>query len=258
MKKHKLKVGIYGFTGCAGDQLTILHSEDELLDFFSSVEIKSFLMAQRINKEENLDIALIEGSITTQEQKEKLKEIASRTKIVVAIGICSCYGGIQSMKLGLGGWENRFKKVYGKTEISLTTAFESQPIDSFVKVDYYIPGCPIEKNQFLKAFSRIINGNPPELYRFPVCTECKWKENECLLLKDILCLGPLTAGGCGAVCPSYNLPCAGCWGPYEEANLTSEYYLLLEKGFSPEEIIRKFRNFGGKKIIEYFKNLKRK
>ena len=153
MKNNKLKIGIYGFTGCAGDQLTILHSEDELLNFFSAVSVTSFLMAQRNNKEENLDIALIEGSITTQEQREKLEEIASRTQTIVAIGICACYGGIQSMKLGLGSWQKRFKNIYKQNQVLLTSAFESQPIDSFIKVDFYIPGCPIDKHQFLKAFS---------------------------------------------------------------------------------------------------------
>ena len=255
MKESKLKVGVYGFTGCAGDQLTIVHSEDELLDFFRSVDVCSFSMAQRNNREEQLDIALIEGSITTEEQKEKLKEIASRSRMIVAIGICACAGGIQSMKTGEGGWEARFKKVYGDNPPAIVKAFESRPIDDFVKVDYYIPGCPIDKDQFLRAVSRLIHGNPPELYRFPVCMECKWRENECLLLKGIPCVGPLTAAGCRAACPSHNLPCVGCWGLYEESNMSAEHHLLLEKGFDIDEIKRRMRSFSGTKILDYFKQL---
>jgi len=255
MKNNKLKVGVYGFTGCAGDQLTIVHSEDELLDFFSSVEVSSFSMAQRDNKEGKLDIALIEGSITTQEQKEKLEEIASRSTMVVAIGICACSGGIQAMKVGHGDWHERFKDVYGNNPPTIVKAFESRPIDDFVKVNYYIPGCPIDKDQFLRALSRMIHGNRPELYRFPVCMECKWKENECLLLKGIPCVGPLTASGCRAACPSHNIPCVGCWGLYDEANLGAEYHLLLEKGFNMEEIKRRMRTFGGTKILDHFTKL---
>jgi len=255
---RKLKVGIYGFTGCAGDQLVIVHSEDEILDFFSSVEVVSFLMAQRDNKDEELDIALIEGSITTLEQKEKLEKIASRAKTIVAIGTCACFGGIQSMKLGIGGYEERFKGVYGNAKIEAVEPFESLPIDAFVKVDYYIPGCPIDKNQFFRAFSRIINGAPPEKFIFPVCAECKWKGNGCLLLENILCLGPITSAGCGAICPSHNLPCVGCWGLYEDANLYSEYRLLLEKGFKRDEIINRMRNFGGKKFADNLKEIEKK
>ncbi|MFH0778535.1 MAG: hypothetical protein V2A71_07890 [Candidatus Eisenbacteria bacterium] len=255
MRKTGLKAGIYEFTGCAGDALTVVHSEDELVDFFTVVDVASFSMAQRNNVEGNLDVAFIEGSITTREQEKKLKEIASRSKTIVAIGTCACVGGLQSMNLELGGWEERFKKVYGRDRVPIVDAFESQPVDNFVQVHYYVPGCPIDARQFFTAFTRLINGNPPELYGFPVCTECKWKENECLLLKDIPCLGPLTAAGCHAACPAHNLPCVGCWGPYEEANLLSEYHLLLEKGFTGEEIKRRVRNFGGKKILEHLKQL---
>lgn len=254
----KLKVGIYGFTGCAGDQLVIIHSEDELLDFFSSAEVASFLMVQRENKDDELDIALIEGSITTLEQKEKLEKIAIRAKTIVAIGTCACFGGIQSMKLGIGGYEERFRKVYGVKKIDAVEPFESLPIDAFVKVDHYISGCPIDKKQFFRAFSRIINGTSPERLIFPVCAECKWKENDCLLNKNILCLGPITSSGCGAVCPSHNLPCVGCWGLYEEPNLYSEYRLLLEKGFKREEIINKMRNFGGKRLVDNLKEIEKR
>lgn len=254
----KLKVGIYSFTGCAGDQLIILHSEDELLNFFSSVEIVSFLMFQRENREEELDIALIEGSITTSQQKEKLKKIALKSKIRVAIGTCACFGGIQSMNLGLKEYEERFKKVYGDKKIDVIEPFDSLPIDSFIRVDYYVPGCPIDKEQFFRTFSRIINYTPPEKFIFPVCTECKWKENDCLLNKNLLCLGPITSAGCGAVCPSYDLPCIGCWGLYEDANLYAQFKLLLDKGFKKEDIIKKMRNFGGKKLLDNLKELNKK
>lgn len=255
--KKKLKVGIYGFTGCAGDQLAIVHSEDELLDFLSSVDVVSFLMAQRKNQDEELDIALIEGSITTNEQKEKLEKIASKAKIIVAIGTCACFGGVQSMKIGMEDYKERFKRVYGEDRIEAVEPFESLPIDEFVKVDYYILGCPIDKQQFFRTFSRIINGSPPERFAFPVCASCKWKENDCLLLRNIPCLGPTTSGGCGAICLSYNLPCVGCWGMCEDSNLYSEYRLLLEKGFEKEKILRKMRVFGGKRLIDRLKELEK-
>ncbi len=258
MRLTDLKVGIYEFTGCAGDALTVVHSEDELLDFFSVVNVSSFLMAKSDNTEEELDIAVIEGSIATQEQAEHLKEIAARSKTIVTIGICSSFGGIQAMKTGLGGWQERFKKVYGKTEdeVGMSRPFESRPVSDFVKVDYIVPGCPIDKNQFFKVFTRLINGAPPEAMSVPVCVECKWGMNECLLLKDVPCLGPITASGCGAACPSYNLPCVGCWGPYEEANVTAQYHLLLEKGYKSDDIKARIRNYGGNKAAELLAQLK--
>ena len=209
MDNKKKRVGLYGFTGCNGDQLTIIHSEDRLLDFFGSAEIKSFSLAKSDNENTELDIAFVEGSVSNQEQAEQVKEIRERSKFLVAIGNCSCYGGIQAMELGAGGWDKRFREVYEDNFFELRTPIESKPIDAFVHVDFYIPGCPIDADQFFNCFSHFIRNNIPSFPDYPVCAECRWKENDCLLLKGVLCVGPLTASGCGAVCPSHgHLPLA--------------------------------------------------
>lgn len=252
----KKKVGIYGFTGCAGDQLTIIHSENRLISFFDRVEIVSFRMAQSNNRETDLDIAFIEGSITTEEQKEKIIAIRKRTKVLVPIGVCACFGGLQSMKLGDGQFRRRYEKVYGRNAITIDKPFESKPINAFVKIDYCIPGCPISADQFFSAFTKLINDFRPSLYQFSVCAECKWNENLCLLTeRNLPCLGPITRAGCGAVCPAHGIPCIGCWGPVDEANVSYEFKLLIKQGFSPEEIIRRMRLFGGSMSEELIKKI---
>ncbi|MFW6159544.1 MAG: hypothetical protein ACOC57_00200 [Acidobacteriota bacterium] len=256
MKENKLKIGIYELTGCAGDALLILDCEKELLDIFQAVDIQSFLMAKSDNIEDELDVALIEGSVSTEREIEELKEIRERAKIVVAIGLCATVGGIQARFLKKDEWSENYKNVYGDTRMAHTSPVQSKPIDAYIKVDYYLPGCPIGKEQFLHFFTRVVRGNPPEHYPQPVCVTCKYKENECLLKKGIICLGPLTADGCSAVCPSHNLPCVGCWGPVEGANWTSEYYLLKDKGFDIELIKKKMANYSGTKIAEVFELLK--
>lgn len=255
MDQEKVNVGLYGFTGCNGDQLTIIHSEDSLLDFFNSANIKSFSLAKSDNDDSELDIALIEGSISNKEQAEHAKGIRERSKMLVAIGNCSCYGGIQAMGLGSKGWDQRFLKVYGEAFFKLRSPIESKPIDVFIPVDFYIPGCPIDADQFFYCFAHFLLGNTPTFPDYPVCAECRWRENDCLLLKDILCLGPLTASGCGARCPSNNLPCMGCWGPMKEANINAEFNLLKEKGFSVEEIKRRFRMHTGSGMMKAMKNI---
>ncbi len=258
MTKQSPKVGIYGFTGCAGDQLMILNCEDQLLDILGAVEMRSFVMAKSDNHEGELDVAFIEGSIATEEQEKKLKAIRERSKIVVAIGTCASYGGPQSMKLEEGGYEERFKKVYGNAKISVSKPFEARPIDHFVKVDLYIPGCPIDKMEFLNAVTKVVAGRHPYLVKSPVCLECRWKENPCILYAGKFCAGPLTKSGCGAVCPSHNVPCVGCWGPTDDLNVSSEYNLLKEKGYDPDEIIRKIKKFGGANVAKLVKELELK
>lgn len=252
----KKKIGIYGFTGCAGDQLAIVHSEEMLVPFFEQADIASFSMVQSDNREIDLDIAFIEGSIATREQKEKIIAIRKRTAILVPMGVCACFGGLQAMKSGDGNFKQRFEKVYGKGKVTVDEPFESKPVSAFVKVDFLIPGCPINANQFFSVLAQLINDFRPLLYSFPVCTECKWNENLCLLTeKGLPCLGPITRAGCGAVCLAHGIPCVGCWGPVDEANAAYEFKLLLKQGFSPETVKRKMRMFGGSASRELVEKL---
>lgn len=257
MKKDKLKIGIYELTGCAGDALLILDCEKELLDIFEAVDIQSFLMASSDNKDGRLDIALVEGSVTTEREVQELKDIRERAEIVVAIGICATLGGIQARFTDQKEWGKKYQEVYGDTEMTHTKAVQSKPIDAYIKVDYYLPGCPIGKDQFLNLFNRVVKGTLPEKYPQPVCVTCKYNENDCLLNRGIPCLGPLTADGCGSICPNHNVPCFGCWGPVEGANFTSEYYLLQEKGFDIESIKKRMANYSGTKLVEFFNQLKK-
>jgi sulfhydrogenase subunit delta len=255
-KEDKLKIGIFELTGCAGDALLILDCEKELIDLFKAADIQSFLMAKSDNIDGKLDIAFVEGSVSTEREKKELLDVRKRTKKVVAIGICACFGGIQAAFLDQKEWKKNFKEVYGEIEMTHTMPVHSKPIDAYIEVDYYLPGCPISKEQFLSTFNRILRGNPPELYRFPVCVECKWNENDCLLNKDIPCLGPVTRAGCSSTCINHYLPCVGCWGPVEEANLTSEFQLLREKGFDYDFIKKKMANFSGTGMAGFLGELK--
>jgi len=250
LSQEKKNVGLYGFTGCNGDQLVIIHSEDKLLEFFQTANIKSFSLAKSDNDDTELDIAFVEGSISNQEQAKHVKEIRERSKFLVALGNCACYGGVQAMELGAKGWDERFKKVYGDGFFENRTPIESKPIDVFVDVDFYLPGCPVDATQFFYCYAHFLNDDLPVFPDYPVCAECKWKENECLLLKGEICLGPLTNSGCGAICPSHNIPCIGCWGPIHEENYAAEAQLLIDKGYDVDTVVKRFAIFGGSERAE--------
>jgi sulfhydrogenase subunit delta len=248
--RAKPKVGIYGFTGCAGDQLLIIHTEGEILNLFNSVDMRSFVMASSNPIEEELDVAFIEGSISTEEEREHILEIRKRAKILVAIGNCAVSGGPQAMFTGDNTFEKRLNKVYGDVKF-LTNPLEAKPVDAFVEVDYYLPGCPISAPQAFALISRLIHGAIPEPYPHPVCHECKLNENRCLLLDKIACFGPLTMGGCGSACPNHGLPCVGCWGPSADGNFEHHLKLLESFGKTREEILRLIRGYGGHKILKF-------
>ena len=251
----KPKIGVYGFTGCAGDHLLIIHTEDEILNLFGSVDMQSFVMASSNPIEGELDVAFVEGSVSTEEEREHIHDIRKRAKILVAMGNCAVGGGPQAMYTGDDKYEKRLQKVYGDDVKFFIEPLEAKPLDAYVDVDYYLPGCPIDQKQAFALITRLIHGAVPEPNLHPVCHECKLNENHCLLLDEKFCLGPLTAGGCDSVCPSHGLPCVGCWGPIEDGNFKQHFKLLESFGMSKKEITRRIKNYGGHKILKYLENL---
>jgi len=239
----KPKVGVFGITGCAGDQLVILNCEDQLMDILKMLDIRSFHTAISKNDEKcNLDIAFVEGAVLQPEEITLLKEIRKRSRLLVALGTCAVWGGVAAMKNEVSR-EKLKNQIYGPPG-KMFKSIPAQPLHSFVKVDFSISGCPIEKEQFLQAVASLVHGDVPVLPKYAVCTECKTSENTCLLVeKSELCLGPITVGGCNARCPSYGLPCSGCRGPVEEANIASEVDILKEKEFTWRDIRNQLRTF---------------
>ncbi len=238
----KPRIGIYGLTGCAGDQLAILNCEDELLDIVNAVDLRSFSMASSSNPEGEIDVAFVEGAVCQQRDLDELKEIRSRSKLLIAIGTCAVWGGVAAARNDIDR-EKLKEKVYGPSG-SFLESLPVKPLGEHVKVDLAISGCPIEKEELINSVASLLRGDLPLLVSFPVCTSCKMHEYECLLVKrGQLCLGPITRAGCEARCPGLNRVCRGCRGPVDEPNAASEVALLKERGFDRRDIINALATF---------------
>jgi sulfhydrogenase subunit delta len=246
LKIEKPKIGIFSLTGCSGDQLTILNLEDILLRLVSYFDIKSFQEGSSYEEEAQLDIAFVEGSVSTKIDLERLKEIREKTKMLIAIGDCAIGGCIQASRNGQMSMTERMKKVYG-TEEDIYGMLEPKGLGAYVKVDIEIPGCPIEKNEITRAVTSLLHGDAPEQYDYPVCVECKLNEYPCVLIERSLpCMGPLITAGCNARCPGLGLDCVACRGPIkDETNATAELDVLLNKGYDEKYIINRLRLFCG-------------
>ena len=201
------RVAFFSFTCCEGCQLVVLSCEKELPDIIKKLNIVYFREAMT-EKSEDYDIAFVEGSISTEKEIRKLKHIRKRAKTVIALGACSATGGLNCLK-------NRFpmdlvkKAVYGKNA-NRYPIFDTRPvtpIDSVIKVDYYIHGCPIPKKEFLTVYADLLLGKTPRTPNYPVCTDCKMAGNICVFEKGETCLGPVTRAGCDAVCVTYGCIC---------------------------------------------------
>ncbi len=236
------KVGIFGLTGCAGEQIVILNCEDELLTLVGAVDIRDFLTATSANDTEcDLDVSFVEGTVLNSRDERMAKEIRERSSLLVAVGTCAVWGGLPSMEADASR-EDLVRRVYGDKAEWYDIGIPRK-LSDVVKVDAVISGCPIEKEQFLSAVADLLNGNLPLLTDTPVCIECRMKENVCLLDKGEVCCGPLTVGGCNARCPSLGIACVGCHGPIAEANYASQLASLVEKGLAEADVRRKLRSF---------------
>lgn len=238
------RLAVFKFASCDGCQLSLLDCEDELLAVASAVEIAYFLEARTQQLEGPYDIGLVEGSVTTAHDAERIREVRAQCKFLVTIGACATAGGIQALR-NWGDVAEFTRQVYAHPEYIKTLA-TSTPIADHVKVDFELRGCPINKHQLIELISSLIWGRTPRVPRHSVCVECKRRQVVCVAVaRGVACLGPVTQAGCEVICPTYNRECFGCFGPKEQPNLLSLSLRYRADGHDPGHLTRLVRGFNG-------------
>jgi coenzyme F420-reducing hydrogenase gamma subunit len=213
-------LAVWKFSSCDGCQLSLLDVEDDLLAIADSVQIAHFLEASSATVAGPYDVSLVEGSITTPEEAERIKEVRAASRMLVTIGACATAGGIQALR-NYAKIEDYVAAVYASPEY-ISTLATSTPIADHVDVDFELRGCPINKQQLLELVSAMLQRRRPNIATHSVCVECKSRGIPCVMVSQgIPCLGPVTQAGCGAICPAYNRGCFGCFGPAETPNMAS-------------------------------------
>lgn len=236
------RLAVHKFASCDGCQLSLLSCEDELLAVAGKVEISYFLEATSHIQPGPYDIALVEGSITTPGDKERIQKVRQDAKKVVTIGACATSGGIQALK-NWADHEDFLKCVYAQPEF-IDTLATSTAIADHIHVDYELRGCPINRHQLLDVLVALINGRTPRLPQHSVCLDCKRKGVVCVeVAQGIPCLGPITQAGCGALCPTYDRGCYGCFGPAAQPNCGGLVRTLQHQGATTDTLLPLLRNF---------------
>jgi sulfhydrogenase subunit delta len=236
----KPKVAFFDFTSCEGCQLTVVDSLQTHLDLLDAVEIVQFREAIS-ERGEDYAVAFIEGSITRESDEARLKQIRERAALVVALGACAHLGGVNAIK-NLSPLQDVRKYVYGDKYEWFAT-YAARPISAVVKVDAFIPGCPIDRNEFLEVVKAVLLGKKPPIPDYPLCVECKLKENVCMYDKGGVCAGPVTRAGCDAICPTYGDSCEGCRGMISNPNRDSMQTVMTARGLSLDDIMARMTMF---------------
>ena len=238
----KPSLAVWKFASCDGCQLTLLDCEDELLAVTERLDIAYFLEASSATVAGPYDLSLVEGSITTPEDVKRIQEVRRQSRFLVTIGACATAGGIQALR-NFSDVVELMRIVYA-TPAFLSTLSTSTAISEHVDVDFELRGCPIDRSQLLEVIGAYLAGRAPEIPSHSVCVDCKQKTNVCVMVAHgTPCLGPVTHAGCGALCPSFNRGCYGCFGPVESPNTDAMAGALAATGMTAGEIDRLFHTF---------------
>lgn len=269
-KKDKIKTAVVSLATCGGCSAILLENSHKLIELLEKVKISYCPMLIDTEEIGEVEIAIVDGMVRVKEDEEKLIETRRKCRYLVAWGTCSAFGGIPAyanqyeledliqesygnakdpFAYYLSGLSNIDRATYQEQERELKLLRRASKIDDYVRVDYYLPGCPpgvdllIQLINELKGDGRLIKPKPI------VCSECNrkpikfpaehfwvfpkkdWDISHCFTSRGSICLGFITKGGCGAVCPQGGLPCWGCRGPSETA------FKKIEEGNSFEEFM---------------------
>ncbi|MCG8423474.1 MAG: oxidoreductase [Proteobacteria bacterium] len=240
---RKPKLAVWKFASCDGCQLSLLDCEDELLTIADAVEIAYFVEASRSISRGPYDLSLVEGSITTPHDAERIRRVRRVSRFLVTIGACATAGGIQALR-NFRDVSEFTARVYAHPEY-IDTLATSTAIADHVAVDFELRGCPINKHQLVELIGAYLCGRKPDIPGHSVCTECKRAGAVCVTVaRGTPCLGPVTHAGCGALCPRYDRGCYGCYGPMDSPNVPSLQTWWQDRlAVSESDLIRAYRSF---------------
>ena len=236
------KLAVWKLASCDGCQLTLLDCQDELLAMAAEIDIAHFAEASSAEAAGPYDISLVEGSVSTPQDAERIQRIRDQSQTLITIGACATAGGIQALR-NFADVAEFTAAVYARPEYVRTLA-TSTAIADHVPVDFELRGCPIDRRQLVELISALLAGRKPHIPAHSVCYECKQRGNTCVMVAHgTPCLGPVTQAGCGAICPSFSRGCYGCFGPVAAPNTASLVPQLLQLGMTSDGVERVFSTF---------------
>lgn len=240
IQQKRPKIGVFDFTGCEGCEMQLANKEETLGAFLNAVEIVNFREVSSAVGHD-YDVALIDGAVSRPDEIERLKAIRQQAGLLVAMGSCACFGGVNRLKNAYN-LDDANREVYG---LHPKETMPTVSVKEVVSVDLEVPGCPVNKDEIEQVVQHLVFGLPLPKFAYPVCLQCKQRFTICRFDLGELCLGPITRAGCGAPCPAGGLGCWGCRGAVDNANFDEFLAMCREKGFSERDVNDRLDFFGG-------------
>lgn len=240
-KNSKPRIAVHKFSSCDGCQLALLNLGEDLLALAERVDLVHFAEAGPLDPDSEVEIAFVEGSVSTPEDLERIQRVRAHSRMLIAIGACATSGGIQGLRNDADARE-WVAQIYSHPD-AIDSLARSTPVSAHVKVDFELWGCPVSALQMLAVVNSLLLGVTPRDNADKVCTECKRNGQPCVMVsRGIACMGPVTRAGCGALCPGLGRDCYGCYGPAANANTDALATQFSQLGLTPEAIVRRFQS----------------
>ncbi|MGC9012533.1 oxidoreductase [Thermogladius sp.] len=206
-----MRVGVVKLASCSGCVLEVVRALTEAVGHLRGIEVAACSLVLGESRLEGFfDLVLVEGSASTERHVKLLKSLRERAGLLVALGSCAIEGGVQA--LSNGRVEEAKAAVYPEPGL-VESMGGFTPVTEVVSVDLAVPGCPVNYEAVKSLLLKLSQGGLPVEIHESVCAECKRRGLDCLVVSGRApCLGPLTRSGCGALCPSSNRGCYGCYG----------------------------------------------
>lgn len=236
----KPSIAVHKFSSCDGCQLAFLNAGQDLLTLATLVDIRHFLEAGVADEDASVDIAFVEGSISTTDEVDRIQRVRANSRLVVTLGACATAGGLQALR-NLDDSHDAWKHaVYAQPEF-IETLDHAVPVKTHIKVDFELWGCPVSGRQVLAVVRQLLFGVAPRIMHDKVCMECKRQQTVCVMVTaQQPCMGPVTQTGCGALCPRFGRDCYACFGPAEDINSDAMARRLEGLGLPAADVARRF------------------
>ena len=256
--RHKPRLAVHKLSSCDGCQLALLNAGESLLALAERFDIVHFAEAGVIDEIAHADVALVEGSVSTPEERQRIRAIRARSGWLVPIGACATAGGPQALRNHADG-DMWVASVYPQPR-HISALPRAEAVSEHVTVELELPGCPVSTTQVLTALTSLLAGASPVPEQDKVCLECKRRGQVCVLVtQGAPCLGPVTVTGCGALCPGLGRDCYGCYGPAENPESATLARRFAELGLNADAVARRFmaQQSGAKGFAETAANWRR-
>jgi NAD-reducing hydrogenase small subunit len=168
---NKQSLATIWLDGCSGCHMSLLDIDERIIQLAEMYDILFSPLIDVKEFPESVDVTLVEGAISTDEDVKKIKMIRERTKMLIAFGDCAITGNVPAMRnrfkleevMKRGYLETTPKNQIIPDEMIPKLLDQAYPVYSFVEVDLYLQGCPPSADLIFYTLSEIAEGRTPAL-----------------------------------------------------------------------------------------------